>query len=42
MPDKALNVYLRILNASVFRHLICSKLAEILSAYGGPLFVISL
>jgi hypothetical protein len=42
MSDEALNVYPRILNASVFRHLICGKLAEILSVYGGPLFVISL
>jgi hypothetical protein len=42
MPGEALNVCPRILNASVFRHLICGKLAEILSAYGGPLFIISL
>jgi hypothetical protein len=42
MPDKALNIYLRILNASVFRYLICGKLAEILSAYGESFFVISL
>jgi hypothetical protein len=42
MSSKALNIYLRILNTSVFKHLIYSKLAEILSVYGEPLFIISL
>jgi hypothetical protein len=41
MLGKALNVYLRILNTSVFRYLICGKLAEILSVYKEPFFVIS-
>jgi hypothetical protein len=42
MLSKALNVYLRILNTSVFRYLIYGKLAEILSVYGESLFIISL
>jgi hypothetical protein len=41
MSGKALNIYLRILNTSVFRHLIYDKLTKILSTYGEPLFVIS-
>jgi hypothetical protein len=40
MPGKALNIYLRILNTSVFKHLIYDKLTKILSVYEGPFFVI--
>jgi hypothetical protein len=42
MPSKALNVYLRILDITVFRHSVYNELIEILAAYGWPFLTVSL
>jgi hypothetical protein len=42
MLSKALNVYLRILNITVFRYSVYNELIEILAAYGWPFLTVSL